>query len=46
MNYIVGDKEKINYDLGGKANSLLKLVENNLNVPRFFIITSRAYQDF
>ncbi|MCI8568775.1 MAG: hypothetical protein HFJ11_02195 [Bacilli bacterium] len=46
MNYIVGDKEKLNADFGGKANSLLKLVENNFNVPRFYIITSKAYQEF
>ena len=46
MNYIIGDKEEINYDFGGKANSLLKLVGNNLNVPRFFIITSKAYEKF
>ena len=44
MNYIVGYKEKLNADFGGKANSLLKLVENNFNVPRFYIITSKAYQ--
>lgn len=46
MNYIVGYKEKLNADFGGKANSLLKLVENNFNVPRFYIITSKAYQEF
>lgn len=46
MNYIVGDKEKLNAEFGGKANSLLKLVENNFNVPRFYIITSKAYQEF
>lgn len=46
MNYIIGDNEKTNNDFGGKANSLLKLRENNLNVPRFFIITSQFYQEF
>lgn len=46
MNYIVRNNEKINYNLGGKANSLLKLVENNFNIPKFFVITSKAYQEF
>lgn len=46
MNYIVSDNEKTNNNFGGKANSLLKLRENNFTVPRFFIITSELYQEF
>lgn len=46
MKYIVRNNEIVDYDLGGKANSLLKLMKNNLNIPPFFIITSKAYQDF
>lgn len=39
------DEEK-NLNLGGKANSLLKLVHNNINVPKFFVITSTSYEEF
>lgn len=47
MNYIISHNEEIiNYNFGGKANSLLKLVKNNLNIPKFFIVTSKAYQKF
>lgn len=46
MNYIVKDNEKMAFDYGGKANSLLRLVENNFNVPSFFIVTSKVYQEF
>lgn len=31
---------------GGKANSLLKLRENNYNVPAFFIIDSSYFEAF
>lgn len=31
---------------GGKANSLLKLKENNFNLPDFFIIDEEDYQKF
>lgn len=33
-------------DYGGKANSLLKLKENNINVPNFFIIDEQDYVQF
>jgi len=31
---------------GGKANSLIKLQENGLNVPKFFIIDINDYKEF
>lgn len=31
---------------GGKANSLIKLRENNFNVPNFFIIDSSKFKEF
>lgn len=31
---------------GGKANSLLKLKENKINIPEFFIIDEQEYIQF
>lgn len=47
MKNIIKHNEKIEkYHFGGKANSLLKLVNNDITVPKFFILTSNAYQEF
>ena len=36
----------MNKNLGGKANSLIKLREKNFNVPDFFVIDSSEYIEF
>ena len=36
----------MNKNLGGKANSLIKLKENNFNVPDFFVIEENEYITF
>lgn len=47
MKNIIQYNEKVEeFHFGGKANSLLKLVNNNITVPKFFILTSNAYQEF
>lgn len=47
MDYIVRHDTKIDdLNFGGKANSLLKLIRNGINVPKFFILSSHAYQTF
>lgn len=47
MKCIIKHNEKIeSYNYGGKANSLLKLVSNGINIPKFFILSSHAYQSF
>ena len=33
-------------DLGGKANSLIKLKENKFNVPNFFVVSSGEFEKF
>ena len=33
-------------NLGGKANSLLQLSQDGINVPEFFVITSALYREF
>lgn len=44
---IINYNEKIkDYSYGGKANSLLKLVEYGLPVPKFMILSSNFFKDF
>ncbi len=33
-------------NMGGKANSLIRLKENNFNVPKFFVIGSDKFKEF
>ena len=34
------------YDLGGKGSSLVKLQEHNYNVPKFFVLDTRFFDEF
>ena len=34
------------YDLGGKGNSLVKLCNNNYNVPNFFVLDTSFFDEF
>ena len=46
-NLIINYNDNVSkYEYGGKANSLLKLVKNNLPVPKFMIISSNFMKEF
>ena len=47
---LILDLSKISFtaqnQIGGKAANLTKLIENNLNVPKGYVLTTSAYQSF
>ena len=46
MKIIRDDGQNGGINLGGKANSLLRLSQNNINVPRFFVISNELFEQF